>query len=121
MTSITISANAAGAVTVGTNTVAGSPWVRLDDWADAQAFIQCSVSGTVNYTVQQTSDDPNSPTNPVAPALVNWLANSNLALVNATATVQGNYLAAPTFVQVILNSGTGSVSMTLTQFGAVPY
>jgi hypothetical protein len=53
-------------ITVGTNTVAGSDWVRFDEYAPSNISIQCTVSNTVNYTVQSTLDDPNSPTNPVS-------------------------------------------------------
>src|SRR5882672_6800245 len=57
--SITVNQGATAAVTVGTNGIASTPWVRFDDYAPAPASIQCVVSGTVNYTVQQTLDDPN--------------------------------------------------------------
>lgn len=119
VTSITISAAAAGALTVGTSSVASSRWLRLDNWAFPQVAIQCDVSGTVSYTVQQTLDDPNSDTLPVAPTAVNWLNHPDTALVNATTTVQGNYGYAPLFVRVLLNSGSGSVTMTLVQHNNV--
>lgn len=115
VTSITISSNAANALTVGTNTVAGSPWVRFDDWAPSPISIQCNVSGTVNYTVQQTLDDPNSPTNPVAAASMTWLPYPDSSLAAATATAQGNYGYMPVFARIVLNSGSGSVTGTFIQ------
>lgn len=119
VTSITISATAADAVVVGTNGVAGSAWVRLDEWASPAVAIQCVASGTVNYTVQQTLDDPNSPTNPVAPSAVTWVAHPDTNLVGATGTVQGNYAFVPTYARVLLNSGTGSVTVQFSQSGVV--
>ena len=119
VTSITISAAAAGALTVGTSTVESSRWLRLDNWAFPQVAIQCDVTGTVNYTVQQTLDDPNNETLPMSPAAVNWVNHPDTNLVGATATVQGNYGYAPLYARVTLNSGTGSVTMTLVQHNNV--
>ena len=121
VTSITISGNAANALTVGTNGVAASPWVRLDSWAMPQVAIQCTASGTVNYTVQQTLDDTNAPSSPVAPSAVTWVSHPDTNLVGATSTVQGNYAYVPTFARVLLNSGTGSVTATFTQSGSAVY
>jgi hypothetical protein len=119
VTSVTISAAAANAVTIGTNGVASSRWMRLDNWAFPQVGIQCDVSGTVNYTVQQTLDDPNDPTNPVAASAVNWVNHPDVSLVGATATVQGNYGYAPLYMRVTMNSGTGSVATTVVQYNNV--
>lgn len=119
VTSVTISGAASGAITVGTNTVASSRWLRLDEWAHAQVSLQCDVTGTVVYTVQQTLDNPNDPTWPVAPASVLWVDHADTQLVNATTTKQGNYGYVPLFVKVTLLSGTGSVSLTAVQAGNV--
>jgi hypothetical protein len=121
VTSIVISGAATGAVTVGTNGVASTPWVRFDDFAPAPVSIQCTVSGTVNYTIQQTLDDPNSATNPVVPSAVTWVATSDTAGVGATGSIQSNYAYVPIFARVLLNSGSGSVTATFLQAGAVPY
>lgn len=121
VTSITISAGAAGAITVGTNTIASSMWVRLDSWAHAQVALQCTATGTVNYTVQQTMQDPNSPTNPVLPYSVVWLNTSDAAAVNAITSIQTNYGYAPIFAKITMNSGSGSITATISQLGSVPY
>jgi hypothetical protein len=121
VTSIVISGAATGAVTVGTNGVASTPWVRFDDFAPAPVSIQCTVSGTVNYTIQQTLDDPNSATNPVLPSAVTWVNTSDTAGVAATGSIQSNYAYVPVFARVLLNSGSGSVTATFLQAGAVPY
>jgi len=120
VTSITISATAANALTVGTNTVASSPWVAFDSWAMPMTAIQCTVSGLANYTVQQTLDDPNSLISPVAAALVSWVNHPDTNLVGASTTVQGNYGYAPVFAKVTLNSGTGVVTATFSQASVVP-
>lgn len=92
-----------------------SSWVRFDDFAPSYISLQCNVTGTVNYTIQTTLDDPNDAVNPVAPASVTWVDSSDSAVVGATATKQSNFLFAPTFVRVKLNSGTGTVSATFLQ------
>ena len=121
VTSIVISGNAAGNVSVGTNGVASSPWVRLDHWSSPETGIQVTVTGTVNYTVQQTLQDPNSATNPVTPSLMTWVNSSDVNMVGATATAQSNYSFAPTFARVTLNSGTGSLAAVFAQAGNMPY
>jgi hypothetical protein len=128
VTSVTINGAATAAVTVGTNGVASSAWVFLDSWALPMASIQCDVSGTVNYTVQSTLDDPNSPTNPVAPAAVAWVSSPDTNAVGAVAAIQTSYggfaayaALSPTYVRILLNSGTGTVTATVIQAGAVPY
>jgi hypothetical protein len=121
ITRISVNAALTAAITVGTSGVGGSPWVRFDEWASAQVAIQCDTSGTVSYTIQQTLDDPNSPTNPVAPNLVTWVNSSDTNAVNATGPIQSNYAFAPTFARVLLNSGTGSVTATFVQLGVAPY
>jgi len=99
----------------GTNGVAGSSWVRFDDFAPSNTSIQCNVTGTVNYTVQSTLDDPNSATNPVALNAVTWVSSSDTNVVGQSATKQSNFLFAPIFARVLLNSGTGSVTATFIQ------
>lgn len=121
VTSVMISGAATGAVTVGTNGIASTPWVRLDEWANAQVGIQCNVSGTVNYTVQSTFDDPNSATNPVAPSAVTWINSNDTSAVGVIAAIQTNFLFAPTFARVLLNSGTGTVTATFTQYSVASY
>jgi hypothetical protein len=121
ITAITISSAAAGAITVGTNTIASSMWVRLDEYSLPQTSIQVTVSGTVNYTVQQTLQDPNSPTNPVLPYLVNWVNSADPAVVSSSATAQSNYTYVPAWAKVTLNSGTGSISAVFAQSGNAPY
>lgn len=108
-----------GNVVVGTNSVAGSSWVRLDSWAFPQTAIQCNASGTVNYTVQISMDDPNSPTNPVAITDMTWLNTNDADAVTAVGNVFTNFDWTPTWARVLLNSGSGDVEATFAQFNAV--
>lgn len=123
VTSASISSAASGAITIGTNQVASSRWVRLDEWANPTATIQVTPSGTVNYTVQQTMQDVNSPTNPVLPYLVNWVDAPDPNLVGATTTLVSSFTNSPLWARVTLNSetGTGSLSAVIAQSGSVTY
>lgn len=120
VTSAYCSAALTGNLSIGTNGVAASPWVRLDDYAPHGVAIQCTASGTVNYTVQQTLDDPNVPGTNMTPATMTWVSSSDTNVVGATATQQTNYNFTPVFARVLLNSGTGTVTATFLQASAVP-
>jgi len=117
VTRVAISGNAAGALTVGTNGVGGSQWVRMDDWSTGGVAVQLTVSGTVNYTLQQTMDDPNSVFNTVTLMAMTWVDCSDASVSAATATAQTNYLFAPMFARIKINSGTGTVTGTFRQSG----
>lgn len=128
VTSVTINGGATAAVTVGTNGVASTPWVRLDEWASPEVSIQVDVTGTVNFTVQGTNDDPNSPTNPVLPQNVTWVNSPDALAVGVTGSIRTGYgellaygALMPVFVRTTLNSGSGSLSMTVVQRGVAPY
>ena len=116
VTSITISANATGALTVGTNGVASTPPVVLDAYARATIGLQCTVTGTVNYTVSQTLDSPWD----IEPENWTWVNHPDSNLVAATSTQQGNYAyGPPSMTRVTLNSGSGSVVFTVHQPGII--
>lgn len=121
VTAVSVNGTPTAAVQVGTNGVASTPWVRLDDWADGDVGIQVDVTGTVNYTVQSTMDDPNDPFIPVPLVLVNWIPSSDAAVVAATTSQQSNFEFSPVFARVLLNSGSGSISAIFRQSSAVPY
>lgn len=121
VTSVLTSGAVATTIIIGTNTVADSPWMLFDAYAAlSQVAIQCTVSGTCNYSVYQTLDNPTSIGNPAIynrPDLVTWVAHPDTAVVGATATAQANYAYAPAFTKVVLNSGSGTVTMTDIQAG----
>lgn len=128
ISSIVPSAAIAGTVTVGTTataTVASSAWIRLDDWAAAQAALQVDIAGTINVTVEQSSDDPNnvSPLPVTAPSAMVWLQNTSL--VSITSSQSTSYLAAPLWLRLTVNSFTAgagnSATLIVNQFyGAGP-
>ena len=115
VTGITISATAAAAIIVGTNGIGGSRWVRLNDFAPSNISIQCDVSGTVNFTVQSTLDDPNDPFSPTPAEDVVWVDSSDLAVVAANSTQQSNFLFTPKYAKILINSGSGTVTATFLQ------
>jgi hypothetical protein len=121
VTSITVNQGTTAAVTVGTSGIGSTPWVRLDEYAPSPVGVFCDASGTVNYTIQQTGDDPNSPTNPVLPSAVTWITTADTNGAAATTSIASFFPYAPIFARVLLNSGTGSVTATFSQPGAVPY
>ena len=115
VTSITISAAAAGAITVGTSGVGGSKWVVFDAFAPSMISIQCNATTPIDYTLQTTLNDPYDPITPVAPASVVWVNSSDTAVVGATATKQSNFMFAPVYARILINSGAGSVAATFLQ------
>ena len=92
-----------------------SSWVRFDDFAPSNISIQANVTGVVSYTLQSTLDDPNDPINPVAVNSMTWVNTTDTNMVNASATCQSNFLFAPKYARIKLNSGAGSVSATFLQ------
>ena len=69
------------------------------------------VSGSPNWTVQQTLDDPNNPD--ITPT---WFDHADTAnMVAQTVSRQSNYGFVPAAVRVSINSGNGTVRLTLLQ------
>lgn len=95
---------------VGTNTKAGPvdeavsqiiPIARTNsDRSERQVGLTFIVTGTINYTVQQTNDDVQSLTN----RTFNWLDSDDSAVVGATASKNSNYIAIPEAMRVKINS-----------------
>lgn len=69
-----------------------------------------TVTGTVNYTVQHTYDDP------FAATPVKWFNHATLAA--QTADGEGVYTTPMRAIRLTLNSGTGTVVLKLVQAGA---
>ena len=129
ITSVIPVSSTTSTVTVGTNGVASTVPLQLDQYQLAPTAIQVTVFGTANVTVQQTLDDLN-----VNPRLVSnssynggfvnadWLNHADPNLVNVVANTQGNYSALPLWVRLYLNSSTattGSAVIKLIQSGHV--
>ena len=116
VTGVWVSDATAGAVTVGTNSVASSRPIFLDRFCNAPTALQVDVSGTANYTVQQSLNDPNGPAGYTG---VNWINHPDGQLAGATASAQGNYAYIPNVCRIVLNSGSGSVTFTILQASSV--
>ena len=86
--------------------------VVLDYYGRAEVSLQVVVTGTANYTIQQTLDNPLE-----AGVTPNWFDHPDTNLVAATASKQGNYAYIPVAVRAKLNSGTGSIVLTVVQAG----
>jgi hypothetical protein len=66
------------------------------------------VTGTVDYTVQHTFDDP-------ATGFTTWFSHPTIA--GETTNQDGNYAFPVTGIKVLVNSGTGSATLKLVQAG----
>lgn len=66
------------------------------------------VSGTVNYTVQHTFDDP-------AVGFTTWFPHPTIASLSANA--DGNYAFPVTGIRLTVNSGGGTATLKLIQSG----
>jgi hypothetical protein len=89
VSSVTHTGSVAGTVTVGTNGVASSPWFSAD--LDVNPFalgIGVVVSGTINYTVEFTFDDLNTPYTGTFPTVFPWGPMTNQT-TNQTGTLNG--------------------------------
>jgi hypothetical protein len=71
------------------------------------------VTGTANYTVQHTFDDVFSPT--FNPSTATWFDHPTVAALGASA--DGNYAFPVTAIRLLVNSGGGTVRLTLLQAG----
>jgi hypothetical protein len=87
----------------------------LDYYGRPEVSLQAVVTGTVNYTIQQTLDNPLE-----AGVTPTWFDHPDTNLVSQSVNRQGNYAYIPTAVRVLLNSGSGSVVLTITQAGLHP-
>jgi hypothetical protein len=66
------------------------------------------VTGTVNYTVQHTFDDP-------AVGFTTWFSHPTIA--SQAANADGNYAFPVTGIKVLVNSGSGTATLNLIQAG----
>lgn len=66
------------------------------------------VSGTVDYTVQHTFDDP-------ASGFSTWFSHPTVA--GQVANADGNYAFPVTGIKVLVNSGSGTATLKLVQAG----
>ena len=84
----------------------------LDYYGRPEVALQVVVTGTVNYTVQQTLDNVLDAT--VTPT---WFSHPDANMVAQTVSRQGNYAYIPTAVRIQQTSGSGSTRLTIVQAG----
>ena len=104
---------------VGTNTKAGPvdeavsqiiPIARTNsDRNERQVGLTFIVTGTINYTVQQTNDNVQSLTD----RTFNWLDSDDSAVVGATASKNSNYIAIPEAMRVKINSYSSGAELLI--------
>lgn len=110
VTSVTVSPGTASTVQLGTTTIA-STLIPLDWYANpTNISINAVVTGTINFTVNETWDDA-YPANGLTPA--NFVAIA--ALTGKTSTTQTTITSTATELQLVINSGSGSVFFELVQ------
>lgn len=120
ITRIAVSAATAGAVIAGTNGVGSSRWVSVDGFiAPTGIAVAVVVEGTVNYTIQYTYDrywlPPEQPNGPSREITV-W---DDSVLAAETTNGQTTFSFPVTGIRCTINSGTGSVQMTVFQAGGI--
>ena len=84
----------------------------LDIHGRPEVSLQVNVTGTANWTVQQTLDNVFDST--VTPV---WFDHPDTNMVSQTVSRQGNYAYIPRAVRLKLNSGSGSAALTIVQAG----
>ncbi len=126
VTRVASSGATASTVTIGTGSVASSPWFGWShEMAPFQVGMACEVSGTATYSVEHTYDDPNAaqPGAPQPNANTPPLAWTDPSLSAQSAAAQGS-LPAPNGVpsvvfatRLTVTSGTGTVTFQAIQAG----
>jgi hypothetical protein len=101
---VTLSDASAGAKT--------SQTLPLDIHGRPDISLQVAVTGTANWTVQQTVDNVFDPS--ITPV---WFDHPDTNMVAQTVNRQGNYAYVPAATRIVLNSGTGSARFTVLQSG----
>ena len=93
-----------------TQTGAGSasPFVMNTNTTPFNVGFGVVVSGTVNYTIQHTFDDPSV-------GFTTWFPHPTIAAQAANA--DGNYAFPVTGIRLTVNSGGGSATLNLVQAG----
>jgi hypothetical protein len=122
VTSIGVSTATGTTISVGTNGVAYSPWIFLDTFSQGSVACQVVVTGTANYSVQTSNDNPDSYANPVLASAVTW-DTGPVGFATATASTSFSLTAAPQMLRILLNSEGNTVSsavLTAIQHSAVP-
>lgn len=87
--------------------------IPLDIHGRPDVSLQVAVTGTANWTLQQTLDNPFD----TASGSIVWVNHPDTNMVAQTVTRQGNYAYIPAAVRLQLSSGIGSAKLTIVQSG----
>jgi hypothetical protein len=115
VTQIVPSGTIVGSLSAGTNGLGASVWQYWNYRGDSPmnlAYAVELVSGSVNYTVQYTYDDPNR-----LPAGVSTPLAFNTILLNQAATADSTLSTPVLCTRVLINSGTGVIRIRTMQAG----
>lgn len=121
--SVTPSSNTAGNITVGTNSVASTRPIFLDEWAFRESTVQCVNNGTITAALQQTLDDPTSVYNSTPYTSVTWFSSSDANTTASTASYMSYFDHSPKMVRLIattFSATTGSATLRIMQHASVP-
>lgn len=121
--SITPNSNTAGNITVGTNAVASTRPIFLDEWAFRESTVQVNATPAITTTLEQTLDDPTSVYNPTAYTSVTWLTSSDAATTSSTASYMSYFDHSPKMVRLratTFSATTGSATLRIGQHASVP-
>lgn len=87
--------------------------IPIDIHGRPEISLQVDVTGTANWTVQQTLDNPFT----TAAGSIVWFNHPDTNMVAQTVDRQGNYAYVPAAIRLQLSSGTGSAKLTVVQAG----
>ncbi len=105
-------------ITLAAGTGATSGVVRFDEYALPSILIQISATGSVNFDVQVSNDDPNNQAGfAVSPTGMTW---SSTGAVGATGSALVHLPFVPLYARIRTASGTGSLTATFVQAGPPP-
>lgn len=93
--------------------VGSSPWLTFDYQSSGTVALQVDVSGTVNWTLEQTLANTLT-TNPIPAASI--FPSADAGMVGQTVGRQANYIAAPRACRVTVNSGSGTATLRAIQY-----
>lgn len=116
VTKVLPSGTIAGNLSAGTNGVGSSPWKTWNYIGKPPMNLTEAVelvSGSVNFTIQYTYDDPNNlPSGVTTP-----LAFNMATITGQTATIDGSISIPIVATRVLINSGTGVIRVREMQAG----
>jgi hypothetical protein len=118
--SVTPDAATAGAVKVGVNGTGRSYPVIMDYFANPTTVsIYIVVTGTIDWTVQDSPNDPQNNTG--GPDTWTWFDSDDAALVTTATNAKGNYAFPPHAIALLVNSSSGgTATVTITQATTTP-